>query len=135
NIVANGLTDDTEIDPGLVPFYTQISGTSMATPFIAGVAALMLDADVTLQPDQIKQILVDTASRMPGYEEYEVGAGYVNAYAAVDKVFARRKAYGSFVTPAFAYKITTRWGAAESFSVNYSPQPPGPDSSNTHRFT
>ena len=135
NIVANGLTDDAEIDPGLVPFYTQISGTSMATPFVAGVAALMLDADITLQPDQIKQLLVDTASRMPGYEDFEVGAGYVNAYAAVDKVFKRKKAYGSFVTPSFAYKIKTAWGAAEAFTVNYSPQPPGPDSANTHRFT
>ena len=135
NIVANGLTDDTEIDPGLVPFYTEISGTSMATPFVAGVAALMLDADITLQPDQIKQILVETTSRMPGYEEFEVGAGYVNAYAAVDKVFKRKKAYGSFVTPPFTYKITTAWGAAEAFTVNYSPQPPGPDSANTHRFT
>jgi serine protease AprX len=98
-----------------VPFYTQISGTSMATPFVAGVCALMLDADITLQPDQIKQILVDTTSRMPGYEEFEVGAGYVNAYARRRQVFKRKKAYGSFVTPAFTYKIKTAWGAAEAF--------------------
>ncbi|MCV5948252.1 S8 family serine peptidase, partial [Escherichia coli] len=89
NLTANGTTDDTELPPYAIPFYTQISGTSMATPFVAGVVALMLDADPTLTPDEIKQILVDTASRMPGRADYEVGAGYVNAYAAVDKVFNR----------------------------------------------
>jgi serine protease AprX len=135
NVVANGLTDDAEIPPAFIPFYTQISGTSMATPFVAGVVALMLDADSSLNPDQIKQILVDTASRMPGYEEYEVGAGYINAYAAVDKVFNHRKAYGSFVTPAFNYTIATKWGTPEAFTIDYAPQPPGSDSSNTSRFT
>jgi len=72
---------------------------------------------------------------MPGYEDYEVGAGYVNAYAAVDKAFKRKKAYGSFVTPAFNYKIKTAWGTPQAFTIQYSPQPPGPDSSNTSRFT
>jgi serine protease AprX len=135
NVVANGGADDTELAPAYVPFYTQISGTSMATPFVAGVAALMLDANPLLTPDEIKQILVATATRMPGYEEYEVGAGYVNAYAAVDSVFNRTKPYGTFVTPAFNYRIDTAWGPAQSFAVNYSPQAPGPDSTNTFRFT
>jgi serine protease AprX len=135
NVVANGATDDTEIPPAYVPFYTQISGTSMATPFVAGVAALMLDANPLLTPDEIKQILVSTASRMPGYEEYEVGAGCINAYAAVDSVFKRSKPYGTFVTPAFNYRIDTAWGPAQSFTVNYTPQAPGPDSTNTFRFT
>src|ERR1051326_3199063 len=92
NIFANGLTDDTEIPTNYLPHYTQISGTSMATPFVAGTVALMLDADPTLSPDEVKQIITDTASRMPGREEWEVGAGYINAYAAVDKVFNRSKA-------------------------------------------
>jgi serine protease AprX len=91
NMFSNGLTDDVELPVSAVPFYTQISGTSMATPHVAGVVALMLDADPTLSADEIKQILIDTASRMPGYEEFQVGAGYVNAYAAVDKVFKPRE--------------------------------------------
>lgn len=135
NVVANGLTDDTEIPPAFVPFYTQISGTSMATPFIAGVTALMLDADVSLTPDDIKKILVETASVMPGYEEYEVGAGYVNAYAAVDKVFTRAKTYARFTPPSFTYRVDTKWGEAQRFTVSYVPQSPGPASSNTFRFT
>ncbi len=93
NLVANGLDNDTELPPAMIPFYTQIHGTSMATPYVAGVVALMLDADPTLTPDEIKDILTSTASKMPGREEWEVGAGFVNAYAAVDKVFNRSRNY------------------------------------------
>jgi serine protease AprX len=134
NIVANGTTDDLEIAPTLLPFYTQISGTSMSCPFISGVIALMLDADPTLTVDQIKAILTETATPMPGYEDYEVGVGYVNAYAAVDKVFNRTRAYGALVRPAFNAQLTTTPAAFEEFSIDYVPQAPGPESTNTYRF-
>lgn len=135
NVFTNGLTDDLELDPAYIPFYTQISGTSMATPFAAGVVALMLDADPTLTPDDVKQILVSTASHMPGYEDFEVGAGYVNAYAAVDSVLDRSKVYGSFATPTFNARYTVSGPAPEPFHVDYSPfATPGPTSSNSYSF-
>jgi serine protease AprX len=136
NIFANGLTDDAELAPSYVPFYTQISGTSMSAPYIAGVVALMLDADPTLTPDEIKQMLVQTASRMPGREEWEVGAGYVNAYAAVDKVFNRSKNYGGNFSHAFNAKYTVSGPAPEQVHIDYSPAGlPGADSQNAHSFT
>ncbi|MFL6256706.1 MAG: S8 family serine peptidase, partial [Pyrinomonadaceae bacterium] len=121
NVFANGLTDDTELPVNMLPYYTQISGTSMATPYIAGVVALMLDADPTLTPDEVKQILTQTASRMPGREEWEVGAGYVNAYAAVDKTFNRSKNYGGNFSHAFNAKYTVGGPAPEQQHVDYSP--------------
>jgi serine protease AprX len=121
NVFANGLTDDTEIPVNYVPYYTQISGTSMATPFIAGTVALMLDADITLSPDDIKQILVNTASRMPGYDEWEVGAGYVNVYAAVDQVFNRSKAYGQNFTHNFNAQFTVSGPTPEQVNISYDP--------------
>ncbi|AQQ55177.1 peptidase S8 [Planococcus lenghuensis] len=79
--------DVNTLDPAHLPYYTIMSGTSMATPHVAGITALLLDADPTLSPDEIKSILTQTATNMPGYETWEVGAGYVNAYAALDAVF------------------------------------------------
>jgi len=69
------------------PFYTCASGTSMATPHIAGVVALMQEAaGGTLTPDQVIAALTSTARPLPGYATWEVGAGFVDAYAAVMKV-------------------------------------------------
>jgi serine protease AprX len=136
NVVSNGLTDDTEIPVAYLPYYTQISGTSMATPFVAGVVALMLDADPTLSADEIKQIITETASRMPGYADFEVGAGYVNAYAAVDKVFNRSRGYRTPAAPDFNTELAVNYDPeATNFQINYMPQEPGPTSGNTFRFT
>jgi subtilisin family serine protease len=69
------------------PYYASASGTSMAAPHVAGIVALLLDANPGLTPAQIKAILEDTADLMPGYEAWEVGAGFVNAYDAVTAAF------------------------------------------------
>jgi serine protease AprX len=66
------------------PFYTCASGTSMASPHIAGVVALMQEAaGGTLRPDQVISAITATAKPLPGYATWEVGAGFVDAYAAV----------------------------------------------------
>jgi serine protease AprX len=72
------------IPTAAVPHYTCASGTSMAAPHIAGVLALMEQASRgTLSPDGGLAALRATATPMPGYGEWEAGAGYVNALAAV----------------------------------------------------
>jgi serine protease AprX len=138
NVVANGADADLEIAPAYLPYYTQISGTSMATPFAAGTVALMLDADPTLNPDEVKQILQETASQMPGYDEYQVGAGYINSHAAVDKVFNRSKSYGSYSGAtdlrSFNAQYTTSSDPEQTFTINYTPQTPGPQPSNTNTY-
>ncbi len=92
---ALSLQKDAEfIEPQHLPYYTKMSGTSMATPHVAGIAALMLEANGSLSPDAVKELLQNTATNMPGYEPWEVGAGYVNAYAAVDGAF-HEKPYAS----------------------------------------
>lgn len=136
NLTANGTTGDTELPPGMIPFYTQISGTSMATPFVAGTVALMLDADPTLTPDEIKQIIIDTASKMPGREEWEVGAGYLNSYAAVDKVFNRSKNYNNFQEVTFNAQFNEERPPQQNFNINFNPlATPGSTSTNSIGFT
>jgi serine protease AprX len=128
-------TTDAELPLAMVPFYTEEEGTSMATPFVAGVIALMLDADPTLNPDEIKQILTDTATAMPGYKDYEVGAGYINAYAAVDKVYNRSKNYSNFSSPTFNAQFGEERPAPQSFHIDFSPEVSGPGSTNATHFT
>ncbi|QKQ27996.1 S8 family peptidase [Candidatus Reidiella endopervernicosa] len=68
--------------------YAYYSGTSMATPHVSGVAALMLAVDATLTPTEIEQKLKDSARIFPtgtgdDCTTSTCGAGILNAYAAV----------------------------------------------------
>ncbi|MDR1181402.1 MAG: S8 family peptidase [Bacteroidales bacterium] len=68
--------------------FIRLSGTSMSSPFVAGVAALVLQANPNLTPAQVKEILIQTAysdeyTQRQGAERF--GYGKVNAYQAVLK--------------------------------------------------
>jgi serine protease len=63
--------------------YAFYQGTSMATPHVSGVAALMLSVKPTLTPDQVTSILQSTARAFPATCS-QCGSGIVNANAAVD---------------------------------------------------
>jgi subtilisin family serine protease len=66
--------------------FVSLSGTSMACPFVAGVAALVLHANPYLSAAQVKEILLETAYNDEFTEEAGVirfGHGKVNAYQAV----------------------------------------------------
>ena len=69
--------------------YVTESGTSMATPFVAGVALLMLDQNPALSPAQVKSALTATAVDWgaPGPDD-TYGAGRLDGYAAVRAVGA-----------------------------------------------
>jgi serine protease AprX len=90
------LGDDADIEPAYLPFYTKMSGTSMSCPHVAGISALILEANPSLSPAEVKQIIQLTATNIPNREPWEVGAGYVNAYAAVLKALGLN-GYGSSV--------------------------------------
>ena len=96
NLVANGADADAEIPPAYLPYYTQISGTSMACPHVAGVVATILEANPNLSPDEVKQIIERTATPLGVYDEFEAGAGMANVHAAVDLARNPAKLYGEF---------------------------------------
>jgi serine protease AprX len=109
------------IEPAYLPFYTSMSGTSMATPHTAGIVALLLEAKPELSPDDIKQVFQDTATNMPGYETWEVGAGYINAYAAIDAVMFGTK-YGSTVNANQTFHSNAESTVDRmAFEVDYNP--------------
>jgi serine protease AprX len=63
--------------------YFRLSGTSMSAPVVAGVAALMITQRPTLTPNEVKYILKQTAKPVAGLGAGRVGAGMVDAKAAV----------------------------------------------------
>lgn len=66
--------------------YKQMSGTSQATPCVAGVMALMLEKNSSLTPAQITEIIETTAADKPATKNNVVGSGRVDALAAVNAV-------------------------------------------------
>jgi serine protease AprX len=64
--------------------YIRLTGTSMSCPFVAGVAALMLQANPSLTPGDVKRIMKETAVHFgaPG-ENNDYGAGRLDGYAAI----------------------------------------------------
>ncbi len=135
NVVANGGANDAELPTNFIPFYTMIHGTSMATPYAAGVVALMLDADPTLTPDEISDILKSTASRMTGRAEWEVGSGHINAYGAVDKVFNRSRSYTNMQDVTYNAVFDEIRPPVLDFVIDYDPSVSGPESVNSRTFT
>ena len=75
-------TDIRSTQPG--DDYSESSGTSFASPQVAGVAALVLSLNPGLPVDVLRQLLIDTADDIndPGWDP-QTGHGRINAYAAV----------------------------------------------------
>jgi len=71
--------------------YDNKSGTSMATPHVAGAAALLLSYDPGLSVEEIEETLFSTAtprtdSDYDEYPNYGYGYGIVNAATAIDSL-------------------------------------------------
>lgn len=69
--------------------FSRFNGTSMSSPVVTGVSALILDANQFLTPQQVKEIIIATARTdqftgvIPPEGDTKWGHGKVNAYAAV----------------------------------------------------
>jgi len=94
----DGLTKPDVISPGVNIMscsnkgdtYKSASGTSMATPIAAGVCALIVAANPDLKPDQVKEILMKSADKMPGTGPNDEGAGVINPDKAVKMALAMK---------------------------------------------
>jgi serine protease AprX len=82
---------------------TSASGTSMASPHVAGAVAVLLQANPNLTPQQVRQALQATAvpvatsadddNPAPAAPFWQVGYGHVNLAAAVDLARGRNWAH------------------------------------------
>ncbi|MFE9609070.1 S8 family serine peptidase [Streptomyces sp. NPDC006012] len=76
---AAGTTMGTPVDK----YYTTASGTSMATPHVAGAAAIVAQQHPDLTGQQIKTLLMDTATDL-GHNMYDQGRGRVDLATATN---------------------------------------------------
>lgn len=89
--VYNSYATDQYVSPlnGRTYKYAAIQGTSMSSPAVAGIIALLLEADPTLTPIQVQTILYETAIQdsftgvIPTNGDVDWGWGKINAYGAI----------------------------------------------------
>lgn len=71
--------------------YRRLSGTSMASPHVAGLAALMLEKNPRLKPADIKRILMESARRIDEVGQEDViiqGRGLIEVASVMRRVLA-----------------------------------------------
>jgi serine protease AprX len=101
--------------------YFRMSGTSVAAPMVSGAAALLLQDEPSLTPDQVKYRLMATATtNWAGYNAARAGAGYLDVYAAVNGATTQNANTGWQVSQLLwsgSQPIT--WGSVNWNSVNW----------------
>ncbi|MEV5861938.1 S8 family serine peptidase [Streptomyces sp. NPDC052071] len=70
--------------PGIDGMYQSMSGTSMATPHVAGAAAVLKQRHPEWSGQRIKDALMSSSKLLPGHTPYEQGTGRLDVKAAVD---------------------------------------------------
>ena len=112
--------DLTATDCGVTTFFAfesagkwRFCGTSAAAPHAAGVAALMLDADPAATPDQIRAALWKSGAAVGGFDACAVGAGLLDAVAAVDALLAAEGAAAPACAPPASPPIEEGGGGGE----------------------
>ena len=66
--------------------YATMTGTSQATPCVAGVMSLMLSKNPDLTPAEISEILETTAKKLSDNKNNDTGSGRVDALAAINAI-------------------------------------------------
>lgn len=84
-------------------FYTRLSGTSMATPHVAGAAAILRQQHPQWTGEQLKSALVGTANPHPELGVTEQGAGQLDVARASRQTFTAEPAAVNFGLAAFPH--------------------------------
>jgi len=75
----------TGLDPTGAPYYSTISGTSMASPHVTGAIALILQARPNLTPAQVEDVIQDSAHKFAAGGPYEADPQNAGGTTSFDK--------------------------------------------------
>lgn len=91
--------------------YVNLSGTSMASPHVAGAAALIKQINPTINPGSIKNLMIQTAEDWGGAGwDADSGNGYLDVWAAASATASSDPAYpnhGTYPQPWLCTDIST----------------------------
>jgi serine protease AprX len=74
----------------ITPHYQHVEGTSFAAPIVASTIACLLEANATLTPLLVRDVLKETAHLVPGVDRERQGAGALSPGTAVARALAER---------------------------------------------
>jgi len=99
--------------------YQITSGTSFSAAYVSGLAALMLERNPALKPDEVRAILMRTARDLgaPGRDDL-FGAGEADAYAAVSAVASAPLVAGSDAPAPATEKVSDRQDTPQTRGLN-----------------
>ncbi|WP_341503671.1 S8 family serine peptidase [Gallaecimonas sp. GXIMD4217] len=95
--------------------YDTFSGTSMATPHVAGAAALILAADPSLTTAQVKDILMTSGDPIAALDGKTVSGKRLNVESALNMAGAGGPSYYLMASP---LSRTVNQGAPTSFTID-----------------
>ncbi|MCA1620588.1 MAG: S8 family serine peptidase [Acidobacteria bacterium] len=110
-------------------YYTTGTGTSFSAPQAAGTIALMLEADPGLTPAEVSDILQRTATPLPPHYRHEVGAGMLNAHAAVLAAAFPERRIGAWRATLDRGQVRFVGDPLQQFGGTVQPLPPGYETS------
>jgi subtilisin family serine protease len=87
-IYVDAITPESTYDQAAAGNYVEFNGTSMASPHVAGVAALVRAADPGIPATQVVQALIGSAHRLPSLDGLVASGGVVDAVAAINRALA-----------------------------------------------
>ena len=99
--------------------YATKNGTSMAAPCVAGVMALMLEANPTLTPVEIDSIIETTAVACEGQTSKNnyYGSGRIDALAAINYMLNVCAAPTDLIASVNGFDVALSWTAAANVST------------------
>ncbi len=83
----------------VTPHYQHVDGTSFAAPLVASTVACMREANADLSPTLIRDLLIETALRLPEVDQSRQGHGVLQAGIVVGAAMREHHGYSMFASP------------------------------------